>query len=142
MKKIKIFVGALLCMNLLTISGCDKVVHSAVVEEKDKTVVKTEENKEKETVQKTVTEQVQAPKTYQTTIQSDLRSAERTDQENSMKFTLTADAPIEVPDVDAICLKNELCYPCNTGKQRSYPSSVPVWGRRPIQSFFYSKENQ
>ena len=35
MKKIKIFVGALLCMNLLTISGCDKVVHSAVVEEKD-----------------------------------------------------------------------------------------------------------
>ena len=23
-----------------------------------------------------------------------------------MKFTLTADAPIEVPDVDAICLKN------------------------------------
>ena len=106
MKKIKIFVGALLCMNLLTISGCDKVVHSAVVEEKDKTVVKTEENKEKETVQKTVTEQVQAPKTYQTTIQSDLRSAERTDQENPMKFTLTADAPIEVPDVDAICLKN------------------------------------
>ena len=74
MKKIKIFVGALLCMNLLTISGCDKVVHSAVVEEKDKTVVKTEENKEKETVQKTVAEQVQAPETYQTTIQSDLRS--------------------------------------------------------------------
>lgn len=106
MKKIKIFVGALLCMNLLTISGCDKVVHSAVVEEKDKTVVKTEENKEKETVQKTVTEQVQAPETYQTTIQSDLRSSERTDQENPMKFTLTADAPVEVPDVDAICLKN------------------------------------
>ena len=106
MKKIKIFVGALLCMNLLTISGCDKVVHSAVVEEKDKTVVKTEENKEKETVQKTVAEQVQAPETYQTTIQSDLRSSERTDQENPMKFTLTADAPVEVPDVDAICLKN------------------------------------
>lgn len=106
MKKIKIFVGALLCMNLLTISGCDKVVHSAVVEEKDKTVVKTEENKEKETVQKTVAEQVQAPETYQTTIQSDLRTAERTDQKNPMKFTLTADAPIEVPDVDAICLKN------------------------------------
>ena len=61
-------------MNLFTISGCDKVVHSAVVEEKDKTAAKKEENKEKETVQKTVTEQVQAPKTYQTTIQSDLRS--------------------------------------------------------------------
>ena len=61
MKKIKIFVGALLCMNLLTISGCDKVVHSAVVEEKDKTAAKKEENKEKETVQKTVAEQVQAP---------------------------------------------------------------------------------
>ena len=106
MKKIKIFVGVFLCMNLFTISGCDKVVHSAVVEEKDKTAAKKEENKEKETVQKTVTEQVQAPKTYQTTIQSDLRSAERTDQENPMKFTLTADAPIEVPDVDAICLKN------------------------------------
>ncbi len=106
MKKIKIFVGVFLCMNLFTISGCDKVVHSAVVEEKDKTAAKKEENKEKETVQKTVTEQVQAPKTYQTTIQSDLRSAERTDQENPMKFTLTADAPIEVPDVDSICLKN------------------------------------
>lgn len=106
MKKIKIFVGVFLCMNLFTISGCDKVVHSAVVEEKDKTAAKKEENKEKETVQKTVTEQVQAPKTYQTTIQSDLRSAERTDQENPMKFTLTADAPIEVPDVGAICLKN------------------------------------
>ena len=48
--------------------GCDKVIHSAVVEEKDKTAAKKEENKEKETVQKTVTEQVQAPKTYQTTI--------------------------------------------------------------------------
>lgn len=106
MKKIKIFVGVFLCMNLFTISGCDKVIHSAVVEEKDKTAAKKEENKEKETVQKTVTEQVQAPKTYQTTIQSDLRSAERTDQENPMKFTLTADAPIEVPDVGAICLKN------------------------------------
>ena len=106
MKKVKIFLGAFLCMNLFTISGCDKVVHSAVVEEKDKTAAKKEENKEKETVQKTVTEQVQAPKTYQTTIQSDLRSAERTDQENPMKFTLTADAPIEVPDVGAICLKN------------------------------------
>ena len=65
MKKIKIFVGVFLCMNLFTISGCDKVVHSAVVEEKDKTAAKKEENKEKETVQKTVTEQVQAPKTYQ-----------------------------------------------------------------------------
>ena len=106
MKKVKIFLGAFLCMNLFTISGCDKVVHSAVVEEKDKTAAKKEENKEKETVQKTVTEQVQAPKTYQTTIQSDLRSAERTDQENPMKFTLIADAPVEVPDVDAICLKN------------------------------------
>mgnify|MGYP000140495217 FL=1 len=92
-------------MNLFTISGCDKVIHSAVVEEKDKTAAKKEENKEKETVQKTVAEQVQAPETYQTTIQSDLRTAERTDQKNPMKFTLTADAPIEVPDVDAICLK-------------------------------------
>ena len=52
MKKIKIFVGVFLCMNLFTISGCDKVVHSAVVEEKDKTAAKKEENKEKETVQK------------------------------------------------------------------------------------------
>ena len=36
-------------MNLFTISGCDKVIHSAVVEEKDKTAAKKEENKEKET---------------------------------------------------------------------------------------------
>lgn len=47
MKKIKIFVGVFLCMNLFTISGCDKVIHSAVVEEKDKTAAKKEENKEK-----------------------------------------------------------------------------------------------
>ena len=83
MKKIKIFVGVFLCMNLFTISGCDKVIHSAVVEEKDKTDSKTEEHKEKETVQKTVAEQVQAPEKYQTTIQSDLRTAERTDQKSA-----------------------------------------------------------
>ena len=106
MKKVKIFLGAFLCMNLLTMSGCDKVVYSAVVEEKDKIDSKTEEHKEKETVQKTVAEQVQAPETYQTTIQSDLRTAERTDQKNPMKFTLTANALVEVPDVDVICLKN------------------------------------
>ena len=35
MKKIKMFMGAVLCMNLLTLSGCDRVVQSAVVEEKD-----------------------------------------------------------------------------------------------------------
>ena len=49
MKKIKIFVGVFLCMNLFTISGCDKVIHSAVVEEKDKTAAKKEENKERRT---------------------------------------------------------------------------------------------
>ncbi len=37
MKKIKMFMGAVLCMNLLTLSGCDCVVQSAVVEEKDQT---------------------------------------------------------------------------------------------------------
>lgn len=90
-------------MNLLAVSGCDSVVQSAVVEEKDKTDQKKEENKE--TVQKTVAEQVEAPETYQTTIQADLRSADREDKEKPMKFTLTADAPVKVPDVDAICLK-------------------------------------
>ena len=35
MKKIKMLMGAVLCMNLLTLSGCDRVVQSAVVEEKD-----------------------------------------------------------------------------------------------------------
>ena len=103
MKKIKMFMGAVLCMNLLTLSGCDRVVQSAVVEEKDQTEQKKEENKE--TVQKTVAEQVEAPETYQTTIQADLRSADREDKETPMKFTLTADAPVKVPDVDAICLK-------------------------------------
>ena len=53
-------------MNLLVVSGCDSVVQSAVVEEKDKTDQKKEENKE--TVQKTVAEQVGAPETYQATI--------------------------------------------------------------------------
>ena len=46
MKKIKMFKGAVLCMNLLVVSGCDSVVQSAVVEEKDKTDQKKEENKE------------------------------------------------------------------------------------------------
>ena len=36
-EKIKMFKGAVLCMNLLVVSGCDSVVQSAVVEEKDKT---------------------------------------------------------------------------------------------------------
>ena len=103
MKKIKIFMGAVLCMNLLTLSGCDRVVQSAVVEEKDQTDQKKEEKKE--TVQKTVAEQVQAPETYQTTIQANLRSADREDKETPMTFTLTADAPVKVPDVDRICLK-------------------------------------
>ena len=43
MKKIKMFMGAVLCMNLLTLSGCDRVVQSAVVEEKDQTEQKKEE---------------------------------------------------------------------------------------------------
>ena len=103
MKKIKMFMGAVLCMNLLAVSGCDRVVQSAVVEEKDETDQKKEENKK--TVQETVAEQVEAPETYQTTIQADLRSADREDKETPMKFTLTADAPVKVPDVDAICLK-------------------------------------
>ena len=95
--------GAVLCINLLTLSGCDHVVQSAVVEEKDQTEQKKEEKKE--TVQETVAEQVEAPETYRATIQADLRSADREDKENPMKFTLTADAPVKVPDVDAICLK-------------------------------------
>ena len=37
MKKIKMFMGAVLCMNLLTLSGCDHVVQSAVVKEKNQT---------------------------------------------------------------------------------------------------------
>ena len=90
-------------MNLLALSGCDSVVQSAVVEEKDSTGQKKEENKK--TVQKTVAEQVEAPETYRATIQADLRSADREDKENPMKFTLTADASIKVPDVDTICLK-------------------------------------
>ena len=78
MKKIKMFMGAVLCMNLLTLSGRDHVVQSAVVEEKDQTEQKNEEKKE--TVQKTVAEQVEAPETYLTTIQTDLRSADREDK--------------------------------------------------------------
>ena len=39
-------------MNLLTLSGCDRIVQSAVVEEKDQTEQKKEEKKE--TAQKTV----------------------------------------------------------------------------------------
>ena len=104
MKKIKMFMGAVLCMNLLAVSGCDRAVQSAVVEEKDRNKSqKKEENKK--TVQETVAEQVEAPETYRAIIQADLRSADREDKENPMKFTLTADAPVKVPDVDTICLK-------------------------------------
>ena len=45
MKKIKMFMGAVLCINLLTLSGCDHVVQSDVVEEKDQTEQKKEEKK-------------------------------------------------------------------------------------------------
>ena len=78
MKKIKMFMGAVLCMNLLTLSGCDRVVQSAVVEEKDQTEQKKEEKKE--TVQKTVAEQVEAPETYQTMLHAYLRSFNRDDK--------------------------------------------------------------
>lgn len=73
-----------LCMNLLTLSGCDRIVQSAVIGRKgsDRT-----ERRKKETAQKTVAEQVQAPETYQTTIQADLRSADREDKETPMNFT-------------------------------------------------------
>ena len=37
--------GAVLCMNLLTLSGCDRVVQSAVVEEKNQTEQKNEEKR-------------------------------------------------------------------------------------------------
>ena len=56
----------------------------SVVEEKNQTEQKNEEKKE--TVQKTVAEQVEAPETYQTTIQADLRSADREDKRNSDEF--------------------------------------------------------
>ena len=36
--------GAVLCMNLLTLSGCDRVVQSAVVEEKNQTEQKKEDH--------------------------------------------------------------------------------------------------
>ena len=45
MKKVKMLMGAVLCMNLLTLSGCDRVVQSAVVEEKDQTEQKKEEKR-------------------------------------------------------------------------------------------------
>ena len=35
MKKIKMFMGAVLCMNLLTLSGCDRIVQSAVYKRQD-----------------------------------------------------------------------------------------------------------
>ena len=47
MKKIKMFMGAVLCMNLLTLSGCDRVVQSAVVEEKDEEFNLQEEEQSK-----------------------------------------------------------------------------------------------
>ena len=46
MKKVKMLMGAVLCMNLLAVSGCDRVVQSAVVEEKDQTEQKKEEKKD------------------------------------------------------------------------------------------------
>ena len=45
MKKIKCLMGAVLCMNLLTLSGCDRIVQSAVVEEKESD--RTEKRREK-----------------------------------------------------------------------------------------------
>lgn len=47
MKKVKIFLGAFLCMNFLTMSGCDKVVYSAVVEERIRLIQKQRNIKRK-----------------------------------------------------------------------------------------------
>ena len=106
------------------LTGCERLVHSAVVAEKDSADGKTVEakvagetkttgatktsgsNKSGQTdtlIQKTVPEQVDAPSKYERTITATLSSVKQEGQDT--KFTLTADAPVEVPDVDAITLK-------------------------------------
>ena len=94
-------------------SGCDKVVKSAVVAEENTAKesnadasggTKGHEDSSRN-VLKTVPEQVQAPEIYETSRIEYLCSASREDKSSPLEFTLTAEAPVEVPQVDSILLK-------------------------------------
>lgn len=102
MKKIKMFMGAVLCMNLLTLSGCDRIVQSAVVEER---IRQNRKRRKRRQFRKPLPNRYRHRKHTRQRSRQDLRSADREDKETPMNFTLTADAPVKVPDVDAICLK-------------------------------------
>lgn len=94
-------------------SGCGKMVKSAVVAEenagKENATDASEGTKGKEASSrnalKTVPEQVQAPEIYETSRIEYLRSASREDKSSPLEFILTAEAPVEVPQVDSILLK-------------------------------------
>ena len=94
-------------------SGCDKVVKSAVVAEENTAKesnadvsggTKGHEDSSRN-VLKTVPEQVQAHTRSRVSRIEYLCSASREDKSSSLEFTLTAEAPVEVPQVDSILLK-------------------------------------
>lgn len=99
---------------LLSVSGCEKIVQSAVIAEKEEQEKQGDSSTEGESSASPstpenlpqaenakasgVSAQVQAPERYQ---------ADFTDEagDGQMKIHVTANAPVEVPDVDAILLR-------------------------------------
>lgn len=98
-------------------SGCDKVVSSAVVKEKEvQTARETgtlhgngEAEEVTKTQQKSVPEQVQAPDIYEDDFTDEVNAAQSEASETAanekMKLHVIAEAPVEVPEVEAILLK-------------------------------------
>lgn len=110
-RKVYAAIGALAAAAMLGSSGCEQMVKSAVVEEysgDSGSAGLTGSSQAEDTgeiIQKTVSQQVEAPEIYEATLTTELRSAGRKNKEEPMKFTLTARAPVEVPQTDAFLIK-------------------------------------
>lgn len=108
---IYIWIGAAAAAALLAGSGCEHMVKSAVVAEYTDENSKEEsedlqDSTSRQSVRKTVAEQINPPDVYETTLTAELRSAERENKDKPMKFTVAAEAPVEIPQAEAIFLKN------------------------------------
>lgn len=118
MKNKMLYKGTMIAMSLcmLGISGCEKEVKSAVVEEKmeqkqDIVPDAGEENaasKDKAELL-TVPQQVQAPETYTTSLEMEFTELDLGSGQGAQKGTaqvqVNVDASVEVPEVDAVYLK-------------------------------------
>lgn len=132
-----------LMWGLLGCSGCDKVVASAVVEEKGPSAAETKAGTRAEEnagiQQKRVPEQVEAPETYQADFSDELAVWESQPEDSEtavgekMKLHVAADASVEVPDVEAICLKQVSHSPGNLEQMKKWADILRDGGTYSVQ---------